>query len=145
MDVNDILGGKKTPPQVKFEKVGDKYVIAIDSIASVPVKEFIQGKPGDQLYFQNRKKVRQSELNLQLPYDPIPCILVIGRLQDGSEVSVRLEGERLKATRKAVREGGQLVEGGKIAIEFSEEDSSGGAPFAKKLFTVQLKAPKNDA
>ena len=34
---------------------------------SVPVREFINGKPAERLYFQSQKKVRESELNLNLP------------------------------------------------------------------------------
>lgn len=142
MDVNDILGGKKIPSQVKFETKGTKHIIAIDEVKSVAVREFVKGKPGEQLYFQSKKKVRESELNLALPYEPIPCILVIGKVKDGTEVSLRLEGERLKAARQAVRDGGVLAVGGKIAIEFYDEDDSGNAPFPKKLYKVQLQAPK---
>lgn len=144
MDVNDILGGTKLPPGLKFETVGTKYIVNItEDPKSVPVREFIKGKPADQLYFQGQKKVRQSDLNLQLPYEPIPAILVVGKLKDGTEVSIRFESEKLRALRKAVREGGQLVKGGMVAIEFTAEDDSGGGPFAKKLYEVQLKAPKS--
>ncbi len=143
MDVNDILGGAKIPPQVKFNNVGDKHVVSVTEFKPVPVREFVKGKPGDQLYFQGQKKVRQSDLNLQLPYEPIPCILVIGMLKDGTEVSIRFEGEKLRALRKAVREGGTLSVGGKVALEFTEEDDSGGAPYPKKLYKAQLQAPKN--
>lgn len=140
-DINDELGGSSIPSQVKFEKVGDKHIIKIDSVRKVPVREFVKGKPGDQLYFQNNKLVRQSDLVLALPYDPVPAWLVIGELKDGTRVSLRLENERLKATKKAIREGGRLVEGGMIAIEFSAEEDT-GAPYPKKLYSVQLKAPK---
>lgn len=139
-DINDELGGTKTPPGVKFEKVGDKHVIHIESVRKVPVREFVKGKPGDQLYFQSKKLVKESELVLQLPYEPVPAWLVIGELKDGTKVSLRLESERLKATKKAIREGGRLVEDGFIAIAFTEEEDT-GAPYPKKLYDVQLKAP----
>lgn len=138
-DINEELGGRKTPPGVQFKTIGDKFIIKIETVRKVPVREFVKGKPQDQLYFQSQKKVRESELNLQLPYEPIPAYLVVGKLKDGTDVSLRLEGERLKATKKAIREGGRLVENGFIAIEFTSEDDSGGAPFPKKFFEVQLK------
>jgi hypothetical protein len=137
-DINDELSGSKTPPSVKFEKVGDKHVILVASVRKVPVREFVKGKPGDQLYFQGQKLVRESDLVLQLPYEAVPAWLVVGELKDGTPVSLRLEGERLKATKKAIREGGRLEENGMIAIEFSEEEDT-GAPYPKKKFVVQLK------
>lgn len=142
-DINDELGGTKTPPGVKFETIGTKHVLKVDSVRKVAVREFVKGKPGDQLYFQNQKLVKQSDLELQLPYDPVPAWLVVGTTKDGEPASLRLEGERLKATKKAIREGGRLVSGGMIAIEFHAEDDSGNAPFPKKLYNVQLKAPKD--
>ncbi len=138
-DINDELGGSQIPKSVKFESVGDKHVILVTSVRKVPVREFVKGKPGEQLYFQSQKKVKESELNLQLPYEAIPAWLIIGELKDETPVSLRLEGDRLKATKKAIREGGRLEEGGMIAIEFYEEDDSGNAPFPKKLYKVQLK------
>lgn len=142
-DINDELGGSATPPGVKFEKVGDKHVILVESVTKVAVREFVKGKPGDQLYFQSKKLVRESDLVLQLPFEAVPAWLVIGELKDGTKVSLRLENERLKATKKAIREGGRLAPGGMIAIEFSEEEDT-GAPYPKKLYTVQLKGPKGD-
>lgn len=139
-DVDDILGGTKTPPGLKFETVGTKHILLITQAPkSVPVREFVAGKPGERLYFQSQKKVRESELNLNLPYDPIPAILVIGQTKDGAEASLRLEGEKLKAARKAVREGGKLVEGNMIAIEYTEDDPNSKGPFPKKLYAVQIK------
>ncbi|ATW62499.1 hypothetical protein HWB39_gp37 [Streptomyces phage WRightOn] len=139
-DVDDILGGSKTPPGLKFETVGTKHVILVtEPPKSVPVREFINGKPAERLYFQSQKKVRESELNLNLPYEPIPAILVIGQTKAGDAVSVRLEGEKLKATRRAVREGGKLVEGAMFAIEYTKDDPESKGPFPKKLYTVQIK------
>lgn len=139
-DVDDILGGSKTPPGLKFETVGTKHILLItEQPKSVPVREFVAGVPKERLYFQSQKKVRESELNLQLPYDPIPAILVIGQTKDGKEASLRLEGEKLKAARKAVREGGKLVEGNMIAIEYTKDDPDSKGPFPKKLYEVQIK------
>ena len=139
-DVDDILGGTKTPPGLKFETVGTKYILLItEPPKSVPVREFVNGKPGERLYFQSQKKVRESELNLNLPYDPIPAILVVGETKDGEARSLRLEGEKLKAARKAVREGGKLVEGNMIAMEYSADDPDSKGPFPKKLYTAQIK------
>lgn len=139
-DVDDILGGTKTPPGLKFETVGTKHILLItEPPKSVPVREFVNGKPGERLYFQSQKKVRESELNLNLPYDPIPAILVIGQDKQGNAASLRLEGEKLKAARKAVREGGKLVEGNLIAMEYSSDDPDSKGPFPKKLYTAQIK------
>jgi hypothetical protein len=139
-DVDDILGGSKTPPGLKFDSAGTKHIIRITQAPkSVPVREFVGGVPKERLYFQSQKKVRESELNLQLPYDPIPAILVIGETKDGNEVSLRLEGEKLKAARKAVRAGGKLVEGAMLAIEYTEDDPNSKGPFPKKLYAVQIK------
>lgn len=139
-DVDDILGGSKTPPGLKFPSVGTKHVIVItEPPKSVAVREFVNGVPKERLYFQSQKKVRESELNLNLPYDPIPAILVVGKNKDKEEVSIRLEGEKLKATRKAVREGGKLVEGAMFAIQYTEDDPDSKGPFPKKLYEVQIK------
>lgn len=138
--VDDILGSTKTAPGLKFDTVGTKHILQITSEPkSVAVREFVNGVPKERLYFQSQKKVRESELNLQLPYDPIPAILVVGKTKDGEEFSVRLEGEKLKATRKAVREGGKLIEGNMIAIEYTGDDPNSKGPFPKKLYAVQIK------
>lgn len=139
-DVDDILGGTKTPPNAKFETIGTKHVVLItEDPKSVPVREFVQGKPGERLYFQSQKKVRESELNLNLPYDPIPCILVIGETKDGNAMSFRLEGEKLKATRKAVREGGKLTAGNMFALAYTSDDPDSKGPYPKKLYEAQIK------
>lgn len=139
-DINDSTGSK-IPAGVKFENPGDKHVILVETVQKVPVREFIKGKPGDQLYFQSKKLVRESDLVLQLPFEAVPAWLVVGALKDGTPVSLRLENERLKATKKAIREGGRLEPGGMIAIQFTEAEDT-GAPFPKKLYEVQLKAAK---
>lgn len=139
-DVDDILGGTQTPKGLTFEKVGTKHILLItEDPKSVPVREFVQGVPKERLYFQSQKKVRESELNLQLPYDPIPAILVIGELKNSETRSLRLEGEKLKAARKAVRAGGKLAPGNMIAIEYIADDPDSKGPFPKKLYEVQIK------
>jgi len=139
-DVDDILGGTATPPGVKFENVGAEHKVLItEPPKSVPVREFVSGVPKERLYFQSQKKVRESELNLQLPYDPIPAILVIGQNKAGEAVSMRLEGEKLKAARKAVREGGKLVEGSIIAMKYYADDPNSKGPYPKKLYQSQIK------
>jgi hypothetical protein len=143
-DINDELSGSIVPKGVNFSTPGTKHVILIKSVAKVAVREFVDGRPAEQLYFQNQKKVRQSELNLQLPYEPIPCWLVIGTLKDGKEVSLRLEGGKLKAAKAAIREGGRLVVNGMIAIEYSGDDPESKGNFPKKVYVVQLKAPKGE-
>ena len=143
MDLDDILGGTKAAPSPKFLEVGDKVVgIITGTPKAMPVREFVKGKPGDQLYFQGKKLVRQSDLNLQLPFDPVPQIMIPIKTQDGTELTLWMEGEKLKALRTAIREDGvRLAEGGMIAVEFSSEEDT-GAPFKKKFYKVQLKAPK---
>lgn len=138
-DINDELGGRKTPPGLKFETVGDEYTVLVEQVSKVAVREFVKGKPGEQLYFQGQKLVKESDLQLQLPFEAVPAWLVIGKLKDGTEVSLRLESERLKATKKAIREGGRLEAGGMINIKFSSEEDT-GAPYPKKFFEVKLKA-----
>lgn len=138
-DINDELGGRKTPPGLKFETVGDEYTVLVEQVSKVAVREFVKGKPGEQLYFQGQKLVKESDLQLQLPFEVVPAWLVIGKLKDGTEVSLRLENERLKATKKAIREGGRLEAGGMINIKFSDEEDTGTA-FKKKLFEVKLKS-----
>lgn len=139
-DVDDILGGSATPPGVKFPEVGTKHIILItEPPKSVAVREFVNGVPKERLYFQSQKKCKESELNLQLPYDPIPAILVIGQNKAGETVSMRLEGEKLKAARKAVRAGGKLVEGSMLAMEYTADDPESKGPFPKKLYEAQIK------
>ena len=139
-DVDDILGGSKTPPGLKFGSVGTKHIILVtEDPKAVAVREFVNGVPKERLYFQSQKKVRESELNLQLPYDPIPAILLIGQTQSGEAVSLRLEGEKLKATRKAVREGGKLVKGCMFAMEYTADDPESKGPFPRKLYAAQIK------
>lgn len=139
-DVDDILGGTKTPPGLKFPTPGTKHIMLVtEPPKSVPVREFVNGKPGERLYFQSQKKVRESELNLNLPYDPIPAILLIGQTKNEEAVSLRLEGEKLKAARKAVREGGKLVEGCMFAMEYTADDPESKGPFPKKLYAAQIK------
>lgn len=138
--VDDILGGGSTPPGLKFETINTKHVFVVtEDPKSVPVREFVGGKPAERLYFQSKKKVRESDLNLQLPYDPIPCILVVGQLKDGTAVSLRLEAEKLKATRSAIRDGGRLVVGAMFAIEYYADDPESKGPYPKKLYRVQIK------
>lgn len=144
MDLDDILGGGKSAPSAKWPTVGTKVIGQITGEPkAMPVREFVKGKPGEQLFFQGKKVVRQSDLNLNLPYDPVPQVLIPITTQDGEELSLWMEGEKLKALKKAIREDGvPLKRGGMIAVEFHAEDDSGGAPYPKKLYRVQLKAPK---
>lgn len=142
MNLDDVLGGGKSAPSAKFPTVGTKVVGQITGEPkAMPVREFVKGKPGEQLFFQGKKVVRQSDLNLNLPYDPVPQVLIPITTQSGEELSLWMEGEKLKALKAAIREGGVLARGGMIAVEFSKEEDT-GAPYPKKFYTVQLKAPK---
>lgn len=140
-DINDSGTSSNIPDGVKFETVGTEHKILIETVQKVPVREFIKGKPGDQLYFQNNKLTKQSDLVLQLPFEAVPAWLVVGKLKDGTPVSLRLEKDRLKATKAAIREGGKLLPGGVIAIKFTDEEDT-GSPYPKKLYEVRLQAPK---
>ncbi|HEY6020850.1 MAG TPA: hypothetical protein VIY48_13410 [Candidatus Paceibacterota bacterium] len=141
MDLDDILGGKKSAPSPKFDKVGTKVVGQItEEPKAMPVYDFVKGKRGDQLYFQGKKLVRQSDLNMQLPFDPVPQVVIPITTKDGIEYTLWMEGEKLKALKQAIRESGvSLALGVLIAVEFFEEEDT-GAPFPKKHYRVQLKA-----
>lgn len=143
MDLDDIFGGGKSAPNFKFLKVGDKAVIQLDADAkAMPVREFVKGKPGEQLFFQGKKVVKQSDLNLQLPFNPVPQLLLTGKDRDGVEHSIWADGEKLKAIKAAVRETGiRPLAGVLVALEFTEEEDT-GAPYPKKKYRAQLKAPK---
>ena|SRR5688572_10288033 len=140
MDLDSILGGAKSAPSPKFATVGDKVVGQITGDPkAMPVREFVKGKPGEQLFFQGKKVVKQSDLNLQLPFDPVPQVMVPITTKDGVEYTLWMEGEKLKALKLAIRESGVALKvGNMIAVEFSEEVDT-GAPFPKKHYKVQLK------
>lgn len=141
LDLDGILGGGKSAPSPKFLTVGTKFVGQITGQAkAMPVREFVGGKPGEQLYFQGKKVVKQSDLNLQLPFDPVPQVMIPVTDRDGKEWTLWMDGEKLKALKLAIRTGGVGIDqGNMIAVEFSEEKDT-GAPFPKKLYAVQLKA-----
>lgn len=143
MDLDSILGGVKSAPSPKFLAVGDKVVGQITGDPkAMPVKEFVKGKPGEQLFFQGKKVVPQRDLNMQLPFDPVPQVMVPITTKEGVEYTLWMEGEKLKALKAAIRESGVALKvGNMIAVEFSEEVDT-GAPFPKKHYKVQLKAPK---
>lgn len=142
MDLDDILGGgKKAPKSFPFDKVGDKVILQLtEDGKAMPVKEFIKGKPvGEQLFWQGKEIVKQSKLNLGLPFNPVPQILLIGKTKDGTEYSIWADGEKLKALKAAVRETGiRPVAGVLVAMELSEEEDT-GAKYPKKYFKAQLK------
>lgn len=146
MDLESILGGsKKTPPNAKFPKVGTvvKIILTEDAEARA-VREFTNGVPGEQLFFQGKKVVRQSDLNANLHFEPVPQILLVGKTQEGEEVSIWADGNKLKALRAACREAGYhaLKAGTGVAMEFSSEENPNNAPFPKKVYTAQVRPPK---
>lgn len=140
LNLSDVLGGGKSAPSPKFTNVGDKFVGQITGEPkAMPVREFLKGKPGEQLFFQGQKVVKQSDLNLQLPFNPVPQVMVPVTDRNGTEWTLWLEGEKLKALKLAIKNDGVgLAQGNMIAVEFSEEKDT-GAPFPKKLYKVQLK------
>lgn len=143
-DIDDVLGGGEKLPSMNslLEKLGDKVVAQIISEPKVlQCREFVMGKPGEFLFFQGKKVVNQTDLNLQLPYEPVNQIVFDVQLKDGKRYTAWMDKEKLKALRAARKRGEVLAKGGMIAIEISEERDS-GTRYPKKIYTVQLKAPK---
>lgn len=143
-DIDDVLGGGEKLPSMNnlLDKLGDKVVAQIISDPKVlQCREFVGGKPGEFLFFQGKKVVNQTDLNLQLPYDPVNQIVFDIQLKDGKRYTAWMDKEKLKALRAARKRGEVLAKGGMIAIEITEERDS-GTRYPKKIYTVQLKAPK---
>lgn len=146
-DINDILGGGEKLPSINtlLKELGDKVVAQIMTDPKpLQCREFIMGKPGEPLFFQGKKVVTQSSLNLSLPYDKVIQWVFDVQTKDGKRYTAWMDKEKLKALRAAIKSGQRLVKGGMIAIEITELKDS-GTSFPKKLYTVQLKAPKGDA
>lgn len=143
-DIDDVLGGGEKLPSINsmLEKLGDKVIGQIISEPKVmQCREFVMGKPGEFLFFQGKKVVNQTDLNLQLPYEPVNQIVFDIQTKDGKRYTAWMDKEKLKALRAARKRGEVLAKGGMIAIEITEEKDS-GTRYPKKIYTVQLKAPK---
>jgi len=143
-DIDDVLGGGKKLPSINelLDKLGDKVVGQIISDPKVmQCREFVMGKPGEFIFFQGKKVVSQSDLNLQLPYEPVNQVVFNIQTKDGKQYTAWMDKEKLKALRAARKRGEVLAKGGMIAIEITEEKDS-GTRYPKKIYTVQLKAPK---
>lgn len=139
-----MLGGAKAAPSPKWNTVGDTHVGRITGEPKpVQVREFNKNGPGELKYWQSSKPKKESELDKALPFQPMMQIMVPVTLKDGSEATFWMEGEKLKALRAALKEAGvsTILEGGLLAVTFTEEKDT-GAPFPKKIYTVQYKAPK---
>jgi len=142
-DLDSMLGGGKTPPNAKFAKPGDKVIILLTEDGKVlPVKEFVNGKPtGEQMFWQGNKPTRQSQLNIQLPFNEMKQILLVGKTKEGEDVSIWAEGEKLKSLKAGVKESGvQPRAGVMVAMEYTGDDPNGKGAFPKKLYKTQLKA-----
>lgn len=145
-DINDILGGGEKLPSINslLKDLGDKVVGQVmTDPKSMQCREFVMGKPGENIFFQGKKVVTQSNLQLNLPYEPVTQWVFDIQTKDGKRYTAWMDKEKLKALRTAIKSGQRLVKGGMIAVEISELKDSGTA-FPKKLYNVQLKAPKVD-
>jgi hypothetical protein len=144
MDIDDVLGTGESLPSITtlLINLGDKVVGQIISDPKVlQCKEFIRGKPGEFIFFQGKKIVPQRDLNLQLPYEPVPQVVFDIQTKDGKRYTAWMDKEKLKALRAARKRGEVLAKGGMIAIEITELVENNTAN-PKKVYTVQLKAPK---
>ena len=145
-DINEELGGGEKLPSINgmLEKLGDKVVAQIISDPKkLQCREFVMGKPGEPIFFQGKKVVKQSDLNTSLPYDPVVQWVFDVQMKDGKRYTAWMDKEKLKALKAAIKAGGRCVKGGMIAIEITEEKDS-GTRYPKKIYTVQLKAPKTE-
>lgn len=144
MDIDDVLGGGESLPSINslLKEKGDKVVAQIISDPKVlQCREFVRGKPGEPIFFQGKKVVPQRDLNLALPYEPVPQVVFDVQTKDGTRYTAWMDKEKLKALRAARKRGEVLAKGGMIAVEITELEENGTAN-PKKLYTVQLKAPK---
>ncbi len=144
MELDDVFGNtSKTPPNFKFVNVGDTAKLTLTEDGKVlPVHNFVKGKRGEQLFWQNQKVVPYGDLDKNLQYDPVKQILIVGADEDGQAWSIWADGEKMKALRLASREAGGLqpLKGMRVALKFTEELDT-GAPYPKKLYKAQIKLP----
>lgn len=144
MSLDDIFGsGDKTPPNAKFPTIGTKVVISLtEDGKSMPVRKFVDGKPvGEQQFWQGKKVVDQSDLDLQLPFNPVPQLLLVGKTKDGVDTAIWADGDKLKALKTAVKETGvRPLAGTLVAMEYYADDPNGKGAFPKKMYRAQIKA-----
>lgn len=150
MALTDLLGvGGEKIPSFTFSNVGDKVLGRLDGdLGEYHVREFKKGGVGEKLYFQNKKKTKESELQAGLPYNPIMGVVFTLILKDGTKTSVWADREKLKAVRKAVqefhKEHGRIPgEGDMASVQFTAEEEGAGT-FPKKVFAAQFKAKKSE-
>lgn len=131
-------GGKKYPEAFKWVTIGDKVVGEVfEAPEKKPVYEFVgKGKQGEQLFFQNSKRVKQSELVLGLPFEPVPQLVIQVRTKEGKEYTLWVKGKMFKELRAAVQAAGAFRIGSKVAIEFTGVDT---ARSNEKQYRVQVK------
>lgn len=142
-DLDDLLGTAKAPKQPKLNDVGDTYIGRVVGDPKVmPVKQFVKGVPGETLFWQNRKPVVQSQLDKNLPYEPMKQIWVKTVDQQGDEYSIYFEGDKLKKLRAYLRENPdeRLADGSMVKLWVDDKDETFNIP--KKLWGVVVKAPK---
>lgn len=142
-DLDDLLGTAKAAPQPKLTDKGDTFVGRVNGEPKViPVKEFVKGKPGDQLFWQKNKPTRASDLDRDLPFEPMKQIRVPVVDQNGDEFTIYLEGHKLKMAKQYLREHPEerLTEGSMIKVWIDDLDTSYSIP--KKIWGVVIKAPK---
>lgn len=143
-DINELYAPKEKLPGISslLNKVGDKVVAQIlTDPVEMQVHEIKNKKRGEPLFFQNKKLVTQSSLNLSLPYDKVTQWVFDVQMKDGKRYTAWMNKDLKKALIAAIKGGQRLIKGGMIAIELIELKDS-GTDFPKKIHTVQLKEPK---
>lgn len=143
-DINDKYAPKEKLPNIStlLKEVGDKVVGQIMTDATeVQCHEFVGGKLGEAQFFQNKRVVTQSQLNENLPYDKVTQWVFDIQTKDGKRYTAWMDKNKKKALISAIKSGQRLTKGGMIAIEVASLEDVGTA-FPRKLYTVQLKAPK---
>lgn len=143
-DIDDFFGSSEKLPGIAklFNEVGDEIKAQITSDPKVlQQREFVGGRPGENLFFQGKRVVRQSDLNLQLPYDPVNQVVFDVTLQGGERRTAWMSKDLLRALKAAARKDGQPRKGGMIRIKLIELKENGTAN-PKKIYEVALKQPK---
>lgn len=144
-ELDELLGGgRKAAPQPKLTEKGDTFVGRVTGDPRVMnVREFIKGKPGDNLYWQKKKPTRESDLDRNLPFEPMKQIVVPVEDQNGNEFTIYLEGDKLKKAKAYLRENPdeRLAEGSMIKVWIDDLDETYNIP--KKIWGVVIKAPKD--
>lgn len=145
-DINEALSGGEKLPSINslLNELGDKVIGQImTEPKAIQCRNFVGGSPNELLFFQGKKVVAQSDLDKSLPFDPVMQWVFDIQTKEGKRYTAWMDKGKLKALKKAIREGGRCVKGGMIAIEITELIPNATSN-PKKIFTVQLKAPREE-